>query len=111
MERETTVAAATMFMSILSADASRLLVLRWRVGASAAQCASARGATSSLEQLLRLGRCRHGVGPSGVEREMRDQLDELLLGHAVLDRAREVEGHLLGLAGRDERRAGNEAPV
>jgi hypothetical protein len=40
---------------------------------------------------------------------MRDHLDELLLCDAVLDRAWKVKGHLLGLAGRDERSARDQA--
>src|SRR5439155_7981048 len=63
------------------------------------------------EQLLHLRGSGHRVRPAGVEREVRDELDDLLLGHAVLDGAREMEAHLLGLAGGDERRAGDEAPV
>src|SRR5436305_9783989 len=42
---------------------------------------------------------------------MGDELDQLLLRHTILDGAREVKVHLLGLAEGDERRAGDEAPV
>jgi hypothetical protein len=42
---------------------------------------------------------------------VRDHLDQLLLRDAVLDRLKEVEVHLLGLAGRDERRARDQAAV
>src|SRR5215475_4613161 len=63
------------------------------------------------ERLPDPGDRRHRAGPADVERQVRDHLDELVLGDPVLDRAREVKAHLLGLAGRDERRAGDEAAV
>src|SRR4051812_25256562 len=64
MESETTAAAVTMFMSFPS---------------------------SFLEQLLRLGRGGKGARPARVEREMGDELDQLLLCHTVFDGAREVK--------------------
>src|SRR5438309_6017602 len=88
MERETTVDAATMFISVLSILASLL-----------------------REQLFGARCGRHRARPPGVEREVGDELDELFLRHAVLDRSGEVEVHLLCLAGRDERRAGDQAAV
>src|SRR3954471_22496539 len=81
----TTAAAATMFISFAS--------------------------SSFLEQLLRLGRGGKGARPARVEREMGNELDQLLLRHTVFDGAREVKVHLLGLPQGDERRAGDEAPV
>src|SRR5215471_19470625 len=63
------------------------------------------------QQRLRARDRRYRARPTDVEREVGDGLDELLLGDAVFDRLREVELHLLGLAGRDESGAGDEASV
>src|SRR5579859_1192258 len=63
------------------------------------------------EECLRAVHRRHRVRPTDVERQVGDHLDELLLRHSVLDRIREVEIHLLGLAARDECGAGHEAPI
>src|SRR5690349_22505359 len=53
---------------------------------------------SSLQQLLRLGHGGHRVRPAGIEREVRDQFEELFFRDAVLDRPGKMKAHLFGLA-------------
>src|SRR3954465_764262 len=84
---------------------------RRRIRRREAGAASSASCGSSFEQLLRFRPRRHRVRPAGIEGEVGDELDEFLLGHAVLDGAGEVEAHLLGLARGNERRAGDQAPV
>src|SRR5215218_8087861 len=48
--------------------------------------------------------------PPGVEREVRDELRELVLRHAVLERKLQVVRQLVRAVSGDERRDRNEAP-
>src|SRR5438067_13402460 len=63
------------------------------------------------EHFLRDQRCRSGIGPAAIEREMRDGFDDLLALHAVVERAPEVAAQLVGTRERDERCHGNQAAV
>src|SRR3954467_3313680 len=63
------------------------------------------------ENLLRDQRGGAGIGPAAIEREVRDQLDQLFLLHAVVERAPDMPANLVGPAERDERRDGDEAAV
>src|ERR1700753_2188351 len=53
----------------------------------------------------------HRARPAGVEREVDDDLFELLVGQAVLTGAREVSTELFGAAIGDQRRDGDQAAV
>jgi hypothetical protein len=50
-------------------------------------------------------------GPAGVEREVRDRLDEFLAGHAVLDRPSKVERKLVEAVPGDECGYRHETPI
>src|SRR4051812_44817365 len=68
-------------------------------------------ASVGAEDLLGHGHRGEGLGPAGVEGEMRDRLDELLLGHAVVLRVLQVEGELLGVPTGCQRGDGDQAAV
>ena len=54
---------------------------------------------------------RDGVRPAGIEGELRDRLDELDLGHAVLPRQCEMGAKLVGTVQRDQGADGDEAAI
>src|SRR5580704_12595525 len=61
-----------------------------------------------LEHVLR-DRCRgHRGGPAGVEGEMGDQFGDLVLGHAVVERALDMADELRLAAHRHQRRDGDQ---
>src|SRR4051794_41055313 len=64
-----------------------------------------------LEHVLGDEGCGHGCRPAGVEREMRDDLAQLGLCHAVVDRAFEMAGELLLAAERDQGGDDDQAAV
>jgi hypothetical protein len=53
----------------------------------------------------------HGGRPARIEHQMRDDLADLLLGHAVVDSALEMCLQLLGAIGGDQGRDRDEAAV
>src|SRR4051794_23920605 len=63
------------------------------------------------EDLLGDGHRGEGLRPAGVEREVGDRLDQLLLGRAVVLRVLQVEGQLLGVAAGEQRGDGDQAAV
>ena len=52
-----------------------------------------------------------GIGPSRVERQMRDELDQFLPRHSVLKRKPQMKGQLVGAVERNERGHRDKAPV
>jgi hypothetical protein len=64
-----------------------------------------------IESVFGDGHGGHGFGPSGVEREVGDGFDELLLGGAVVLRAAEVVGQLFGASAGEEAGDGDEAAL
>jgi hypothetical protein len=65
----------------------------------------------ACEELLGDAHRGHAFGPAGVERDVGDGFDELLLGHAVLNGLAEVEAELFGVAAGGEHGHGDEAAV
>src|SRR3954463_13912736 len=65
----------------------------------------------AAEDPLGDGHGGHGLGPAGVEGEMGDGFDELVLGGAVLPGEVEVERELVGVAERGEGGDGDEAAL
>jgi hypothetical protein len=63
------------------------------------------------EDVLRHANRRHGVPPSGVEREMCDELGDLRRLDAVVERQVDVVRHLDRVVARDERGERNDAAV
>src|SRR4051794_1285027 len=55
-------------------------------------------ASVAAEDLLGHAHRGEGLRPAGVEGEVGDRLDQLLLGHPVVLRELQVEGQLLGIA-------------
>src|SRR3954471_12423163 len=98
----------------------------WRT-ALAWSCSSVRGAgrrgrpvwvrargcgwSGAPEDLLGDGHRGEGLRPAGIERQVGDRLDQLLLGEAVVLRVLQVEGQLLGVAARGQRRDRDQAAV
>src|SRR6266849_4477045 len=56
-----------------------------------------------LEYFFGYGDRGHGAGPAGIERQVGDRLDQLLLRQAVIQRQGEVRSKLIGAVHRDER--------
>src|ERR671935_1124345 len=52
-----------------------------------------------------------GIWPAAIEGEVRDELDDLLALHAVVERAPQVPAQVVGLRERDERRNGDQAAI
>src|SRR5204863_420763 len=65
----------------------------------------------AAEDLLGDGHRGEGLRPAGVEGQVRDELDELLLGDAVVLRVLQVEGQLLGVAAGEQGGDGSQAAV
>src|SRR5215470_14500809 len=64
-----------------------------------------------LEHFFREERRRHGGGPARVKREVGDQLNDLVSGDPVMERAPEMTPQLLAAIERHQRRNGDEAAV
>src|SRR4051812_25377313 len=65
----------------------------------------------AAEDLLGDGHRGEGLRPARVEGQVRDELDELLLGDAVVLRVLQVEGQLLGVAAGEQCGDGGQAAV
>src|SRR4051794_19513564 len=69
------------------------------------------GGSVAPEDLLGDGDRGEGLRPACIEGQVRDELDELLLGDAVVLRVLQMEGQLLGVAPGQQRGDGDEAAV
>src|SRR4051812_32972689 len=58
--------------------------------------------SAAAKDLLGDGHRGEGLRPAGVEGQLRDGLDQLLLGDAVVLRVLQVEGQLLGVAAGEQ---------
>src|SRR4051794_7212972 len=71
---------------------------------------SDRGSVAA-EDLLGDGHRRECLGPAGIEREVCDRLDQLLLRGTVVLRQLQVVGELLGVAAGGQRGDGDQAAL
>src|SRR5262245_65733763 len=67
-------------------------------------------AARSKDALRRHDR-RHGMGPAGIEREMRDDLGDLARRNAVVERQVKVERHFSCMIARDKRGNRHQAAI
>ena len=65
----------------------------------------------SVEDLQRDAPGIHGRGPPGVEREVRDETADLILGHTIVQGPLHVPPQLIGAIERRQHRHGNEAAI
>ena len=72
---------------------------------------AAPSARTALEYSLEHRQRRERLGPTGVERQLGDNLAGLRLGQTVIHGPVEVVGDLFDLAGRDQSADGDQAPV
>src|SRR4051794_2630850 len=70
-----------------------------------------RGGSVAAEGLRGDGHRGEGLRPAGVEGQVRDELDELLLGDTVVLRVPQVEGELFGVAAGEQGGDGGQAAV
>jgi hypothetical protein len=66
---------------------------------------------AAVEDILRSGRCRHGVRPARVEGKMGDDLRDLGRLDAIVERPLELVRQIGGLVASDHRRQGDDAAV
>jgi hypothetical protein len=56
-------------------------------------------------------KCRHGRWPARVEGELRNRLDDLVAGNAILERLLQVERQFVGAIERDEACGRHQAAI
>src|SRR5439155_9767645 len=70
-----------------------------------------RRASALVEYFFGDQRRRHGGGPTRVERKMGDELDDLVLGNPIVERALEMAAELLAAIEGDEGRDSDQAAI
>src|SRR6516165_4347358 len=74
-------------------------------------CALQFGVSVFLEDVPGDRDCGNCIGPTGIEGHLRDDLGQLLFGHAVLERQGEMRAKLVWAIRRDQRSNRDEAAI
>src|SRR6266567_1254219 len=91
--------------------APRMVIPFFRAVSGGVPGSAPHGWSAGAEDLLGDGHRGHRLRPAGIEGQVGDGLDELLLGGAVVLGVLQMEGELLGVAAGSQRRDGDQTAV